>query len=154
MVVDGVTDPRNLGAIVRVSEQAGAGGVVIRDKRAAGPSPAAEKASAGALSWLPVVRVTNIARAHATLRDAGLWTLGLAGEAEWTVWDAPLMDERVALVVGEEGRGLSRLVAEQADALVAIPMAGRLDSLNASTATAVAAFEWRRRHLARAAATG
>ena len=146
LVLDGVTDPRNLGAIARVAEQAGAGGILIRSKRAASPSPAAEKAAAGALSWVPVVVATNITRAVEELRDHGLWSLGLAGEAPRTVWDEPLLDERVALVIGEEGAGLSRLVAERVDALVSIPMAGRLDSLNAATATAVTAFEWSRRH--------
>lgn len=145
VVLDGITDPRNLGAIARVAELAGAGGLVLRDKRAAGPSPAAEKAAAGALSWIPVAQVTNINRALQTLRDAGLWTVGLAEDAPTTVWDQPLLDERVALVVGEEGEGLSRLVAERVDALVSIPTEGRLDSLNASTAAAVTTFEWRRR---------
>jgi 23S rRNA (guanosine2251-2'-O)-methyltransferase len=145
VVLDGVTDPRNLGAIARVAEQAGAGGLVIRDKRAAGPSPAAEKAAAGALSWLPVAQVTNISRALAELSQAGLWTIGLAGDGASTVWDQPLLDERVALVVGEEGQGLSRLVAERVDAVVSIPMTGRLDSLNASTAVAVVLYEWARR---------
>lgn len=145
VVLDGVTDARNLGAIARVAEQAGAGGLVIRDRRAAGPSPAAEKAAAGALSWLPVAQVTNITRALEELGGAGMWSIGLAGEGGSTIWDQPLMDERVALVIGEEGSGLSRLVAERADALVSIPMGGNLDSLNASTAAAVALFEWRRR---------
>ncbi|MGI9017211.1 MAG: 23S rRNA (guanosine(2251)-2'-O)-methyltransferase RlmB [Euzebya sp.] len=145
VVLDGVTDPRNLGAIARVAEQAGAGGMVIRDRRAAGPSTAAEKAAAGALSWLPVSQVTNITRSLKVLREAGMWTVGLDGEAPSTVWDHPLMDQRLAIVIGEEGKGLSRLVAEEVDAVVSIPMGGRLDSLNASTATAVVAFEWRRR---------
>lgn len=146
VVLDGVTDARNLGAIARVAEQAGAGGMVIRDRRAAGPSPAAEKAAAGALSWLPVAQVTNITRALETLGGAGLWSVGLAGEGSTTIYEQPLMAERIALVIGEEGSGLSRLVAERVDALVSIPMGGRLDSLNASTAAAVATFEWRRRH--------
>ena len=145
VVLDGVTDPRNLGAIARVADLAGAAGMVIRDRRAASPSPAAEKASAGALSWLPVAKVTNITRALEALGEAGLWTIGLAGEGATPLWEQPLMDERVALVIGEEGAGLSRLVAERVDALVAIPMAGNLESLNASTAAAVATFEWRRR---------
>lgn len=147
VVLDGITDPRNLGAIARVAEQAGAGGMVIRDKRAAGPSPAAEKAAAGALSWLPIARVTNITRALAELGAAGLWGVGLDGGGTSTIWDQPLLDERVALVIGEEGAGLSRLVAERVDAVAAIPMNGRLDSLNASTAAAITLYEWaRRRH--------
>ncbi len=147
VVLDGVTDPRNLGAIARVAEQVGAGGMVIRDRRAAGPSPAAEKAAAGALSWLAVAQVTNISRALSELSEAGLWNVGLAGGGASTVWDQPLLDERVALVVGEEGDGMSRLVAERVDGVVSIPMTGRLDSLNASTAVAVVVYEWaRRRH--------
>lgn len=146
VVLDGITDPRNLGAIARVAEQAGAGGLVIRSRRAASPSPAAEKAAAGALSWLPVVEVTNVTRALEALGEAGLWSLGLDGAADQDLWDHPLVDERVAFVIGEEGAGLSRLVAERVDGLVSIPMAGRLDSLNAATATAVSVFEWARRH--------
>lgn len=146
LVLDGVTDPRNLGAIARVAEQVGAGGIVVRDRRAAGPSPAAEKAAAGALSWIRIAKVPNIARAIAQLSEAGLWSVGLSGQSRHTIWDHPVLDERISLVVGEEGSGLSRLVAERADALVRIPMAGHLDSLNAGTATAVAAFEWLRRH--------
>ncbi|MEE8601662.1 23S rRNA (guanosine(2251)-2'-O)-methyltransferase RlmB [Euzebya tangerina] len=147
IVLDGVTDPRNLGAIARVAELAGAAALVIRDRRAAAPSPAAEKASAGALSWLPIIKVTNITRALESLSDAGLWTVGLEGGATTSIWDQPLLDERIALVIGEEGQGLSRLVAERVDARVTIPMAGHLDSLNASTAAAVATFEWCRRRV-------
>jgi 23S rRNA (guanosine2251-2'-O)-methyltransferase len=146
VVLDGVTDPRNLGAIARAAEQAGAGGLVIRDRRAAGPSPAAEKAAAGALSWLPVARVPNIARALEVLGAAGLWSVGLDGDAPTRLWDEPLLDERVALVVGDEGRGLSRLVAERVDARVRLPARGHLDSLNAATAAAAALYEWARRH--------
>lgn len=145
VVLDGITDPRNLGAIARVAEQAGAGGLIIRTRRAASPSPAAEKAAAGALSWIPVAAVPNISRAVMALREHGFWSLGLTGEAATPLWDHPLMDDRVALVVGEEGEGLSRLVSETVDARICIPMAGRLDSLNASTAVAVSAFEWARR---------
>lgn len=147
VVLDGLTDPRNLGAIARTAEQVGAAGLVIRHRRSAGVTPAAEKAAAGALSWLPVVAVPNITRALVALADAGLWNVGLDAGAPVAVWDAPLLDERVALVVGAEGTGLSRLVGERVDATVRIPTTGRLGSLNAATALTVVAFEWcRRRH--------
>lgn len=145
LVLDGITDPRNLGAIARVAEQAGAGGLVVRERRGVGVGPAAEKAAAGALSWLPVAQVTNLTRAVAALADAGLWSVALDGDADGTVWDEPLLDGRVALVVGAEGAGVSRLLRDSVDARARIPMGGHLDSLNAATAAAVAAFEWRRR---------
>jgi 23S rRNA (guanosine2251-2'-O)-methyltransferase len=118
---------------------------VLPRRRTAHRSPAAEKASAGALSWLPVVVVSNIAQALAQLSSAGYWSVGLDGEASASLWDSQLLDERVALVIGAEGRGLSRLVAERVDELVAIPMRGQVRALNASTAAAVALFEVVRR---------
>lgn len=145
VVLDGVTDPQNLGAIARSAEAAGADALVLRQRRSVHVTPAAEKASAGALSWLDVVLVANIVRALADLAERGCWSVGLAGEADQTVWDTQLLDGPVALVVGAEGAGLSRLVAERVDALVRIPMAGRMTSLNASAASAVTLFESLRR---------
>lgn len=145
VVLDGVTDPQNLGAIARSAEAAGAAALVIRERRGASVTPAAEKASAGALSWLPVVVVGNIVRALADLADRGYWSVGLAGEAETALWDANLLDGPVAVVIGGEGSGLSRLVAERVDLLVRIPMAGRMGSLNASAASAITLFEVVRR---------
>lgn len=145
VVLDGVTDPHNLGAIARAAEVAGACGVVLPRRRSAHRSPAAEKTSAGALSWLPVVTVPNVATGLAQLADLGFWSVGLDGTAATSVWDSHLLDGRVAVVVGAEGSGLSRLVAERVDQLVAIPMRGHLDSLNAGTAAAVALFEVVRR---------
>jgi 23S rRNA (guanosine2251-2'-O)-methyltransferase len=145
VVLDGITDPQNLGAIARAAEVAGAAGLVLPRRRSAHASPAAEKTSAGALSWLPVVVVSNVATALAQLSDAGYWSVGLDGSSTTTLWDCNLLDERVALVIGAEGRGLSRLVAERVDALVAIPMRGHVHALNASTAAAVALFEVVRR---------
>ena len=145
VVLDGITDPHNLGAIARSAEVAGACGLVLPRRRSAHHAPAAEKTSAGALSWLPVVVVPNVATGLAQLADAGWWSVGLDGAAATTVWDSHLMDGRVAIVIGAEGSGLSRLVAERVDQLVSIPMLGRLDSLNASTAAAVALFEVVRR---------
>ncbi len=147
VVLDGITDPHNLGAIARTAEVAGAGGLVLPRRRSAHSSPAAEKTSAGALSWLPVVVVPNIAAGLAQLADAGFWSVGLDGAATSTVWDSELLGGRVAVVIGAEGSGLSRLVAERVDQLVAIPMLGHLASLNASTAAAVALFEVVRRRI-------
>ncbi|MBA2529576.1 MAG: RNA methyltransferase, partial [Euzebyales bacterium] len=138
-----------LGAIARSAEAAGAGGVVLRERRSAGVTPAVEKASAGALSWLAVAVVPNIVRALEDLAERGVWSVGLAAEAAEPLWRAPLLDGPVALVVGAEGSGLSRLVAERVDARVAIPLRGRMASLNASAAAAVALFEVARRRAAR-----
>lgn len=148
VVLDGVTDPHNLGAIARAAEVAGACGLVLPRRRSAHHSPAAEKTSAGALSWLPVAVVPNIATGLGQLADTGWWSVGLDGGATATVWDSDLLDTRVAVVVGAEGSGLSRLVAERVDQLVSIPMRGHLGSLNASTAAAVALFEVVRRRVA------
>ena len=145
VVLDGVTDPQNLGAIARSAEAAGAGALVIRERRGASVTAAAEKAAAGAFSWLPVVMVPNITRALEDLAQRGFWSVGLAGEAEGDLWDAGLLDGPVAVVIGAEGSGLSRLVAERVDLLVQIPMAGRMTSLNASAAAAVTLFEVVRR---------
>ena len=145
VVLDGVTDPQNLGAIARSAELAGARGLVLRERRSAHVTAAVEKASAGALSWLRVALVPNIARACEQLRAAGLWTVGLAADGESALWSAPLLDERLALVVGAEGSGLSRLVSERLDARVAIPTHGHLASLNAAAAASIALFEVVRR---------
>lgn len=154
VVLDGVTDPQNLGAIARSAELAGASGLVLRERRSAHVTPAVEKASAGALSWLPVVLVANIARALGDLAARGLWTVGLDAEGDTALWSCGLLDERLALVVGAEGTGLSRLVAERVDARVAVPTRGRIGSLNAAAAATVALFEVvRRRHNTRDDAT-
>jgi 23S rRNA (guanosine2251-2'-O)-methyltransferase len=152
VVLDGITDPQNLGAVARAAEVAGAAGLVLPRRRTAHRSPAAEKASAGALSWLPVVVVSNVAQALAQLSNAGYWSVGLDGAARVSLWESQLLDERVALVIGAEGRGLSRLVAERVDELVAIPMRGQVRALNASTAAAVALFEVVRRRTGHAQA--
>jgi 23S rRNA (guanosine2251-2'-O)-methyltransferase len=145
VVLDGVTDPQNLGSIARSAELAGASALVLPKRRSAHVSPAAEKAAAGAFSRLEVALVPNIVRALTDLAERGLWSVGLAGDAEATIWDTPLLDGPMALVVGAEGSGLSRLVAERVDARAAIPMSGRLGSLNAGVAAGVALFEVVRR---------
>lgn len=145
VVLDGVTDPRNLGAIARSAEAAGAGALVLPKRRAAHVSPAAEKAAAGAFSWLRVALVPNVVRALDNLADRGYWSVGLDGDAPEALWDSHLLDDRVVLVIGAEGTGLARLVAERVDARLAIPLGGHVGSLNASAAAAVALFEVARR---------
>ena len=145
VVLDNVTDPQNFGAIARSALQAGADALVVPKKRSAQVGPAAEKASAGALSWLPVVAVPNLVRALTDLAEQGVWSVGLDGGASETIWESRLLDGQVAVVVGAEGRGLSRLLAERVDAQLRIPMAGPIDSLNVSVAAALTLFEAARR---------
>ena len=148
VALDGVTDPHNLGSIARTAEAAGAGGLVVPERRAAGVTPAGEKAAAGALAHLPVARVTNLVRALAQLSARGIWSVGLDGDAPTSLYDLELLVEPVVLVIGSEGRGLSRLVAERCDALAALPMRGRVGSLNASVAAGAALYETLRRRSA------
>ncbi len=156
VLLDGIVDPQNLGAIIRSAEAAGAQGVVIPKDRAAGLTPAVARASAGAVHHLPVARVTNLVAAMARLGEAGVWTVGAvlegsgpaAGRPVVPYDEADLGDDN-ALVIGSEGRGLRRLVVERCDRLVTIPMAGKVGSLNASAAAAVLLFEARRQRRAR-----
>ncbi len=140
VVLDGIEDPHNVGAILRTVDAAGADGVVRQSRHAAKLDGAAAKASAGAVSHVKIAEVVNIARALESLKDAGVWTVGLAG-------DAPRRYDEIdftlpsALVVGAEGTGLRRLVRERCDWLVSIPMRGHVESLNVSIATGVALFE-------------
>lgn len=145
VVLDHVTDPGNLGAIIRSVEVAGGDAVVIPRDRAAAVGPVVHKASAGATAHLPVVRVSNIAETITTLKEADVWVGGADECGEVDLWHAPL-DGRCALVLGAEGSGLSRLVRERCDFLVSIPVAGRVSSLNVAQAASVLAFEWVRRH--------
>ena len=140
VVLDGVEDPHNLGAILRSVDAAGAHGVVRQARHAAAIEGIAAKASAGAVSYVKIATVVNIARALEELKEAGVWTVGLAGEAT-EAYD--LVDYRLptALVVGAEGEGLRRLTRERCDRLVHIPMLGSVPSLNVSVATGVALFE-------------
>lgn len=139
VILDGITDPQNLGACARSAEAAGCHVLIVRERRAAPASSAAIRASAGALLHLPVARVTNLVRAMERLKDRGFTVVGLdaAGEA---LQSAPAADRPMALVVGAEGEGLSRLVRERCDRLVSIPMRGRTASLNAAAALAVGLF--------------
>ncbi|MBA4370742.1 MAG: 23S rRNA (guanosine(2251)-2'-O)-methyltransferase RlmB [Coriobacteriaceae bacterium] len=144
IVLDHVTDPGNLGAVVRSAEVAGAAGVVVAKRRSAAIGPGAWKSSAGALAHVPVAQVTNLARALRELKDAGYWIAGASEHAEELAWDAPL-DGRLVLVLGSEDRGLARLTAEACDFLVRLPVAGSVGSLNVAQAASVLAFEWVRR---------
>lgn len=138
VVLEGVEDPQNLGAAARSAEAAGAAMLVTRARRAAGVTPGAVRASAGALLHLPHARVANVPRALERLRDLGFTVIGLDGAAPRSVYDEPCPPGRVALVVGSEERGLSRLAREACDLLVSLPMGGRVGSLNASAALAAA----------------
>jgi len=150
LAVDGITDPGNLGSLLRSAEAAGAHGVLVSRRRAAPVTPVVEKASAGALEHLIIDRVPNLSSALTDLRSEGVWTVGLDARATSSIWDCELLAEPVALVVGAEGRGLGRLVSDRADALVSIPLEGKVGSLNAAVAGALALFETkRRRHSAR-----
>ena len=140
VVLDGITDPQNLGAAARTAEAAGAAALVTRSRRAAGVTPAALRASAGALEHLPHAVVANIARALGRLQDAGFSVIGLDDAAPASILDGSCPQGRVAVVVGSEGEGMSRLVRERCDLLVALPVKGRVGSLNASAALAAALY--------------
>jgi 23S rRNA (guanosine2251-2'-O)-methyltransferase len=140
MVLDGIEDPHNVGAILRTADAAGVDGVVRQTRHAARLDGAAAKASAGAVSHVRIADVVNIARALESLKAAGVWTVGLAGDGSaW--YDAIDLTLPTALVVGAEGAGLRRLVRERCDWIAAIPMAGHVQSLNVSVAAGIALFE-------------
>jgi 23S rRNA (guanosine2251-2'-O)-methyltransferase len=140
VVLDGVEDPRNLGAIIRTSECAGVHGLFVPERRAAGLTETVAKAAAGALEYVPVARATNIARLVEEFKERGIWTIGTDAEANiaYTDWD---WTQPCALLFGGEGAGLRRLVRERCDALVRIPLRGRIPSLNVSVAAAVVLYE-------------
>lgn len=140
VVLDGVTDPHNVGAILRSAVSAGATGVVIGRHRQGGLTPAALKAAAGAAEYLPIALVAGIPAALSTLAAAGVWTVGLDASGPTSIWDLAVATEAVAVVLGAEGRGLARLVAQRCDVLARIPLRGPLDSLNVSAAAALACF--------------
>ncbi len=144
LLLDHVTDPGNLGAIIRSAEVAGAAGVIVAERRSAPVTTIVHKASAGATAYVPVARVTNLVRAMEELKAAGFWVAGASEHATQTLWDAPL-DGRLVVALGAEGEGLSRLVAERCDFLVSIPVNGRVSSLNVAQAATVLAYEWVRR---------
>jgi 23S rRNA (guanosine2251-2'-O)-methyltransferase len=148
VVLDGVTDPRNLGAVMRSALGAGASGLVVGKHRSARLTPAAVKAAAGAAEHLPLALAPGIPSALATLAEAGLWTIGLDASAPTALWELPVADQPVAMVLGSEGRGLSPLVQRRCQMVVSIPQVGPIPSLNVSAAAAVACFEVARRRRA------
>jgi len=141
VALDGITDPRNLGAVARSAAAFGAHGVVVPSRRGAGVTAGAWKASAGALARIPVARAANLARALASYRDAGVFVAGLDAAGDTPVRDLDLATAPLALVIGSEGRGLSRIVAQACDVLVRIPIAARTESLNAGVAAGIALYE-------------
>ena len=153
VVLDGVEDPHNVGAILRTVDAAGASGLVRQQRHAAPLGGATAKASAGAVSHVRIADVVNIARALEGLKEAGVWTVGLAGDAGKR-YDEIDYTLPTALVVGAEGAGLRRLVRERCDWLVSIPMKGHVQSLNVSVATGVVLFEAVRQRLNRPPSSG
>ena len=140
VVCDEISDPHNLGAIIRTAECAGAHGVIIPKRRSVGLTAVVGKASAGALEYLPVARVSNITAAIDTLKKAGVWIYGTAAEGSTTLYKADLKGA-AAIVIGNEGQGMSRLVSDSCDFKVSIPMKGSISSLNASAAAAIMLYE-------------
>jgi len=140
IILDGVEDPRNLGAILRTAECVGADGVFIPERRAVGLTETVAKSAAGATEYVKVAKVTNLNRLIDELKEHNIWVVGTSGEAEtdYTDWD---FNVPCALILGGEGKGLHRLTAEKCDALVKIPMRGRIESLNVSVASGVILFE-------------
>jgi 23S rRNA (guanosine2251-2'-O)-methyltransferase len=140
VALDSVTDPRNLGAVIRSASGFGAHGVLIPERRAAGMTAAAWKTSAGAAARVPVAQTVNLVRQLKAYQQAGCMVVGLAADGEVSLPDLDLADGPLVVVVGSEGKGLSRLVSETCDQLVSVPMAGRLESLNAGVAAGVALY--------------
>lgn len=144
IALDHVTDPGNLGAVVRTAEVVGAAGVLVPSKRSAAITPAAWKAAAGAFAHVRVAQEANLVRSLERLKESGFWVAGADESAAQTVWEAPL-EGRLVLVMGSEGEGLARLVRERCDFLVRLPQTGRIGSLNVAQAATAIAYEWVRR---------
>ncbi len=140
VVCDEISDPHNLGAIIRTAECAGAHGIIIPKHRSAGITAVVEKTSAGAVEHMAVARVVNLAAALKELQEAGVWVFGTAADGDKGLWDADLKGP-TALVIGSEGSGMARLTRESCDFLLSIPLRGRVSSLNASNAAAIVLFE-------------
>ena len=145
IILDAIQDVHNLGSLIRTAEVVGAHGVILPEHRAAGLTPVVDKTSAGAVEFLPVAQVTNITRTLDDLKKRGIWCIGLEGSAK-TRFDQANLKGPIALVVGNEGKGISRLVRDHCDLLVSLPMRGHVGSLNAAIAGSVALYEiWRQR---------
>jgi 23S rRNA (guanosine2251-2'-O)-methyltransferase len=147
LVLDQIQDPRNLGSLIRTAEAAGVQGVITTERNSAPLTGVVEKASAGAISHVPIAPARNLSRLLTLLQAKGIWTLGLDGDAERTIYETDLTVP-LAIVVGSEGRGIRRLTEERVDMLAKIPMFGRVPNLNASVAGGIALFEAvRQRHV-------
>jgi 23S rRNA (guanosine2251-2'-O)-methyltransferase len=140
VICDEISDPHNLGAVIRSAEAAGAHGVIIPKRRSAGLTAACAKASAGAIEHIPVAKVSNISAAISDLKSGGIWIFGTSLDGETSIYDTDLTVP-AAIVIGSEGGGMRRIVSESCDFLMRIPMLGKIQSLNASAAAAVALFE-------------
>jgi 23S rRNA (guanosine2251-2'-O)-methyltransferase len=140
VALDGVTDPRNLGAIIRSAAAFGAAGVIMTERRAASMTASAWKSSAGAAARLPIAQVTNLARTIDAAKKEGLFVVGLDGESEDLISTMKVATEAIMIVVGSEGKGLARLTREKCDLVISIPISATTESLNASVATAIALF--------------
>ena len=141
VVLDHVTDPHNVGAIVRTAECAGASAIVLPERRSAGINATVRKAAAGATAYLPVARVANVAQAVRTLKKAGVWVFGAAAEPGAAPYTSVDLTGPVALVIGAEGEGIAPLVKRECDGLVALPLLGQIESLNASVAAGILLYE-------------
>ncbi len=146
LVLDGVTDPHNLGACMRTADAVGVQAVIVPKDKSASLTPVARKVACGAAETVPFVRVTNLARFLRELKDLGVWLIGTAGEADAGLYQADFKGP-VALVMGAEGKGMRRLTREHCDQLINIPMQGHVDSLNVSVATGVCLYEALRQRL-------
>lgn len=146
LVLDGVTDPHNFGALIRSAVAAGCQGIIVGKDRSCPLTAVVEKSSAGATAHIPICRVTNLSRAVEELKSAGVWVYGLAGEESRCIYDVDLCGD-IAIVAGSEGKGLRPIIRKSCDALLSIPMLGAIESLNVSVATGIALFEVVRRRV-------
>lgn len=140
LILDGVTDPHNLGACLRTADAAGVNAVIVPKDKSASLNPTVAKVACGAAETMPLIQVTNLARSMREIQERGVWIVGTAGETELNIYQAKLTGS-IALAMGAEGKGLRRLTREHCDELIAIPMAGSVSSLNVSVATGVCLFE-------------
>lgn len=146
LLLDGVTDPHNLGACLRTADAAGVDAVIVPKDKSASLSPTVRKVACGAAETMPLVQVTNLARTMRFLQEQGVWLVGTAGEAEQSLFDCKLQGP-IGLVMGAEGKGMRRLTRENCDELVKLPMAGSVSSLNVSVATGICLYEVVRQRL-------
>ena len=140
LILDGITDPHNLGACLRTADAAGVDAVIVPKDRSAALNATAKKVASGAAETMPLIRVTNLARTLRMLKERNIWIVGTAGEADHALYESKLSGA-IALIMGAEGEGMRRLTRENCDELVSIPMAGSVSSLNVSVATGVCLFE-------------